>query len=93
MSLNKFRQEIDEINRKIIELLAKRFALSAKVAQIKKEQDLPIIDENRETQMYKQLEIWAKEREISPELVKKIFNLIVDEAYQQQKEILKSSPR
>jgi chorismate mutase len=90
MDLNECRHEIDEINHKIIELLAKRFELSAKVAQIKKKQGLSIVDKNRELEMYQQLENLAIQQGVPSKLVRKIFDLIVAQAYQQQEDILKS---
>ncbi|MBQ3437141.1 MAG: chorismate mutase [Fusobacterium sp.] len=48
-----FRKEIDEINIKLIELFKKRMEISKKIGDFKKENDIPILDLNREKEIIK----------------------------------------
>ena len=49
--LEKCRVEIDEIDRKIIELYEKRMNIVKKVTQYKIENSMPVLDSNRESKM------------------------------------------
>ena len=49
--LEKCRVEIDEIDRKIIELYEKRMNIVKRVTQYKIENSMPVLDSNRESKM------------------------------------------
>ena len=49
--LEKCRVEIDEVDRKIIELYEKRMNIVKKVTQYKIENSMPVLDSNRESKM------------------------------------------
>lgn len=49
--LEKYRKEIDEIDKQLIDLFEKRMNISAKVAEYKKENNLPIYNGERESQV------------------------------------------
>lgn len=51
MSLENVRKEIDEIDAKLIPLLKERMLCSLKVAEIKREQNIPILNEKREQEI------------------------------------------
>lgn len=48
LDLNKLREEINEIDREIVDNFKKRMDVAARVAQYKKERDLPVLDAARE---------------------------------------------
>ena len=51
MSLEDIRKEIDKIDAELVPLLKKRMRCSLKVAEIKKQKKLPILNEKRETEI------------------------------------------
>ena len=51
MSLDNVRKEIDKIDAELIPLLKKRMLCSLQVAEIKREQNLPILNEKREAEI------------------------------------------
>lgn len=51
MSLDNIRKEIDKIDAELVPLLKKRMLCSLKVAEIKREQNLPILNEKREAEI------------------------------------------
>jgi len=78
--MDEIRKQIKEIDKKQIKLIAERMQLSKKLGQIKKENGLPVKDDKREKELY---EFWrgtAKENGVSPELVEKIWELILEES-------------
>lgn len=77
MNLENLRNEVDEINLQIIELLAKRVHLTQKIATIKKEHSLPIEDKNREKQQNQKLKDLAEKYDLSPQAIEEIFFNVV----------------
>jgi chorismate mutase len=49
--INDFRDDIIKIDIQILNLLKDRFNISEQIGQIKKEQNLPIYDQNREKEL------------------------------------------
>ncbi len=49
--LKLYRQQIDEIDTKIIELFEKRMTIVKNVIEFKIENNIPVLDQNREAQM------------------------------------------
>lgn len=78
MSLQELRGEIDSINREFVLLLAKRLSLSRKVAAIKKEQRLPVLDEARERLILEEMAALARQHNISSLIVQEIFQIILE---------------
>ena len=48
MKLNNLRDQIDSIDREIVELFKSRMAVSAQIAEYKRENDMPVLDSARE---------------------------------------------
>lgn len=70
LTLKKLRQQIDKTDRKILEVLAKRFAITQKVGQYKKKHQLRAKDPKREKEIFRQREKWAKELGFEPTFIK-----------------------
>ena len=73
------REKIDEIDRRMIELLADRFTLTEEVGQLKASNDLTAVDPKRESEKLQILQSLAQELGISPKLVSSIFSEIMAE--------------
>jgi len=86
--LSTIRAQIDRVNSQIIKLLAKRYKLSKQVAHYKKLHKLPILDAEREEEMFKSIIKQAQEANLPPDYVVQVFRLIVDHTYQQEDRIL-----
>lgn len=48
MELNEYRQQIDEIDRQLVDLFVRRMNVAAEVAEYKREHKLPVLDASRE---------------------------------------------
>ncbi len=82
MELKKLRQQIDKTDRKLLEILRERFALTEKVGQYKKEHQLKAEDKDREKQVFIQRKLWAEELGIDVSLARKLFQLIIKKVCQ-----------
>jgi len=82
--IQKLREEIDDIDDKIIELLQKRKDLVKEIASIKKDQNKPIIDEEREKKIIDRLKGKAKESGLDEKFVTSLYDLILENSRNEQ---------
>ena len=75
--LEDLRKQIDEIDDLIVSLLAKRMETVKKVGQLKKNNNIPVLDESR----------WQKVIKSKKGFVKKIWKVIHDEALVVEKSV------
>ncbi len=74
------RDQIDGIDKEIISLLVKRQELSLKIGKQKAKKDIFVRDRRRETEILENLSNIAKEKGVSPTLIKKIYIEILKES-------------
>jgi chorismate mutase len=77
MTLPLLRDQIDQINRELVSALGKRLQIARAIARLKKEQRLPILDPERESAILEEIGCLAKEHELSPPIVKEIFQIVL----------------
>jgi chorismate mutase len=83
--LIKFREEIDKIDKSIIELLKKRKDTAKKIGEYKKQNNLPIIDEKREKEILEKYKRIAEENDLDKEDIGIIFQAIIKNSRNVQK--------
>lgn len=83
--LQNYRNQIDEIDAQIIELLAKRFEVVKKVWEYKKIHNLPPLQPERWQQVLSSKKELAKQYWINPEFIEKIWNNIHEYALEIEK--------
>jgi 4-amino-4-deoxychorismate mutase len=76
-----FRAEIDRIDDAIMELMGERFGIVRQVARIKVKNDIHIVQTARVQEVKARNAKTAKKYGISPELIRAIYALIIDEAH------------
>jgi len=84
-SLEKLREEIDQIDNKIIALIAKRLQVVANIGKIKQEKNIPPLDEKRWEKVVEKIRQKAKENNVPVALVEKIYKEIHNTALSIQK--------
>ena len=77
--LKKLRLKIDEIDSKIIKLIADRYKEIHKVTKLKDNHD-QIIDHERITHILKTVQIKAKKNKLDPDVVTRIWQIFIQEA-------------
>ncbi|WP_164974852.1 chorismate mutase [Halegenticoccus tardaugens] len=78
MTLDELREEIEEIDRDIVELIARRTYVADTIARVKAERDLPTTDESQEAQVMERAGENAERFEVDANLVKAIFRLLIE---------------
>lgn len=87
-SLELIRNDIDNLDKQIIALIAKRMQKAAAVALNKQANGLEIFQPQREKEVYDNILNWSKEYEVSSLMIRKIFDCILAESKKQQKDLL-----
>jgi len=80
-ALRELRTEIDAVDRALVDLLARRKDLVARVGEIKNQQGLPVYLPEREAQLLKARRQEAEQRGLSPDLMEDILRRIMRESY------------
>jgi chorismate mutase (EC 5.4.99.5) len=78
MNLDQLRQEIKEIDREIVELIARRTYVAETIAAVKADRDLPTTDEQQEQQVMDRAGANAEQFDVDANLVKAIFRLLIE---------------
>ena len=78
MSLDELRREIEDIDREIVELIARRTYVADTVARVKEKRDLPTTDERQEERVMERAGRNAAQFEVDANLVKAIFRLLIE---------------
>jgi chorismate mutase-like protein len=78
--ISELRIAIDSVDQELIILLARRLALVEQVGKVKKEQNLPALQQDRWLQVLEKNKKLAEEAGISEQLISDIWELIHREA-------------
>ncbi|RQG90011.1 chorismate mutase [Natrarchaeobius halalkaliphilus] len=78
MALDELREEIETIDREIVELIAQRTYVADTIAQVKEEEGLPTTDESQEQQVMDRAGSNAEQFDVDANLVKAIFRLLIE---------------
>ncbi|MFB6082441.1 MAG: chorismate mutase [Halanaeroarchaeum sp.] len=77
-SLDTLREEIEEIDRGIVELIARRTYVAEAIADVKAEQGLATTDEEQEQAVMDRAGENAERFDVDSNLVKAIFRLLIE---------------
>jgi len=72
------RAKIDEVDRRLISLLAERARLVEQVVHYKRAHRLPVVDRAREDQMLVRISELAKEEGVDPRVAQQVLRTIID---------------
>ena len=82
--IEKLRKEIDSIDNSIIELLSKRKSIVKKIAGIKKQENKPVIDKEREQEIIHRLKKLSKENGLDENFIESIYEIIINNSRNEQ---------
>lgn len=86
-NLKEFREEIDEIDDQICELIAKRFEITNQIGKYKLENSLPLEDKEREMIVMGNLARKSNVLNINPTLIQDIFHIIINKTKENYKNL------
>ena len=78
MSLDEMRSKIEEIDRRIMELIAERTDIAILIAEIKEKEGLPITDKDQEKKVMQRVSKNADLFGVDKEGVERIFQMLIE---------------
>jgi chorismate mutase len=78
MTLDELREEIESIDREIVDLIARRTYVAETIAEVKAEQGLATTDESQEQAVMERAGENAAAFDVDDNLVKAIFRLLIE---------------
>lgn len=76
------RKQIDKLDSKLVEVLAKRKNITTKVGKLKARNNFPAVDSNRESIQFNQLKEKAIKLGVDPNLVSDVLRIIIEHTVQ-----------
>ncbi|NOH81242.1 bifunctional chorismate mutase/prephenate dehydrogenase [Vibrio sp. RE86] len=86
VELNGLRDQIDAVDKQILDLLAQRLSLVEKVGEVKSEHGLPIYAPDREAAMLASRRAEAEKKGVPPQLIEDILRRTMRESYASEKD-------
>ena len=90
MDLKDLRKEIDDVDRRIVELFEKRMEISERLAAYKQEKGMPIRDEAREAEKIRQVQSLAH-TDFNRQHIEELYTLLISLSRKLQEELTKKS--
>jgi len=78
MTMEELRAEIRDIDRELVELIARRTYVAHTVAEVKADRGLPTVDETQEQRVMDRAGGNAEQFDVDVNLVKAIFRLLIE---------------
>ncbi len=78
--LDRLREQIAAVDDALVDLIARRLRLAARIGEIKEAIQLPVLDPAREAEVVRRAAAGARERGADPELVRAVLWQIIDHA-------------
>ncbi|WP_035071120.1 bifunctional 3-deoxy-7-phosphoheptulonate synthase/chorismate mutase type II [Anditalea andensis] len=88
--LEEIREQIDEADREILEMLSRRMSLVEKIGEYKKLNNVAILQMERWNTVFKTRPEWAKALNLNEGFAKELFKLIHNESLKKQTDIMES---
>ena len=74
--LNEIRENIDDVDKEIIDIISKRIGLVEKIGEFKKEQDLTTFQVDRWNEIFKSRINWAVEKGLEKDFIEDLYKVI-----------------
>jgi chorismate mutase len=78
LDLNEIRARIDDVDRRLIALLAERAALVGEVVHYKRARHMPVVDRPREDLMLERIAATATAAGVDPRVARQVLRTIID---------------
>ena len=86
--LASFREELNQLDERIVELIARRIDICRAVARYKRKSGIPMMQSGRVQQVKDRCADLAAERAVDPGFMRKLYAVIIDETCRVEEEII-----
>lgn len=90
--LTELREQIDHVDKELLEILAQRMDIVEKMGLYKKKNNVTVFQKNRWQEISETRNKWAEELGLNPEFMWDLFKVIHDASIRRQEHILNASP-
>jgi chorismate mutase-like protein len=91
-SLERFRREIDDLDRAIVHTIARRLRMCTEVARFKQSHGVPMMQPQRINEVRERVAAAAAEHGLRPEFVVELYSLIIGEACRLEDQLMRACP-
>lgn len=77
MNLNGLRKQVDDIDSRLVSLLAERLEISKQIGKEKKKNSMPIVDRSRDEQVLNSIKQIAYKKGVNPQDAEHIYRMII----------------
>lgn len=92
LELQSLRAEVDDVDAKVVDLLASRFHITTKIGKLKALHALDATDPHREATQEARFRDLAQRSGLNPDLVVRLFRSIIDEVVSNHREVQSNPP-
>lgn len=85
--IKKLRKEIDQLDQRLVQILAQRKKIVLRIAAEKKRNSLSVYQPQREIEIHQNTQKVAQQLNLNPQFIKNLFNLILKEMRKVQKNL------
>ena len=78
VDLGHIRARLDELDRRLVEVLAERGRLIAQVVDYKRARGMPVVDRRREDEMLTRIETLAGGEDLDPRVARSVLRAVID---------------
>ena len=89
--LTELREQIDHVDKELLEILAQRMDIVEKMGLYKKKNNVTVFQKNRWQEISETSNKWAEELGLNPEFMWDLFKVIHDASIRRQEDILNTS--
>ena len=86
--LKTLRSQIDILDEQLLDLIRKRMEIADNIGKLKKQKNISVLQNKRWNEIIERMKILGKEKNLSEELILKIFKAIHQESIDRQEDIL-----
>lgn len=86
--LGPYREQLDQLNHTLVDLLAKRMEICRGVARVKCANNISMMQPQRVTSTLDAMKLLAPSRQLRPEYLAQIFNIIIKETCEEEQVVM-----
>lgn len=79
--VNTLRKKIDEIDERILDLIAQRLNIVEEIGKEKRDSGVGIVDKEREELILSDLKKSGEEKGVNPEVIEKVWSVLIKASY------------
>ena len=88
IQLKTLRSQIDILDEQLLDFIRKRMEIADNIGKLKKQKNVSVLQNKRWNEIIERMKILGKEKNLSEELILKIFKAIHQESIDRQEDIL-----